>query len=98
MRVVQINTVYNRGSTGKIMAGIEGICKCREIEVMAAYRYIEDREHRKENEVNISTWWDCHVHNRLSTLTGLQGCFSHIRTFLFLRKVKNFQPDILVAP
>lgn len=95
MKVVQINTVYKRGSTGKIMAGIEGVCEKNGIQTMAAYRYIEDKVNKKDNEVNISTWLDCHIHNRLSTLTGLQGCFSHFRTFLFLRKVKKFQPDII---
>lgn len=95
MKVVQINTVYKRGSTGKIMAGIEGVCEQNGIQTMAAYRYIEDKVNKKDNEVNISTWLDCHIHNRLSTLTGLQGCFSHFRTFLFLRKVKKFQPDII---
>ena len=94
MVVLQINTLYKRGSTGKILAGIEHACDLQGIEHYAAFRYGGNMIN--DNHVfTVSSWLDCHVHNRLAHITGLQGSFSFIKTVLFLRKVSKIRPDII---
>ena len=94
LKVLQINTVYKKGSTGKIVAGIETICNERDIETYVAYRYFENPD-VKENEISVSSWLDCHVHNRLSTYTGFQGVFSYFGTKKFIRELDKINPDII---
>lgn len=94
MKVLQINVLFNRGSTGKIVFGIHELCLKYKIVSKAAHRY--DTENEKSDDVlNVTSWFDCHVHNRLARILMLQGCFSTINTYLFLKKVKKFNPDII---
>jgi len=94
MRVLQINTVYPQGSTGKIAKGIHDLCKKQGIECIVAYRY-EDTVERPSDTITISSYLDCHIHNRLSRWTMLQGCFSYFKTKKFLNWVDEYDPDII---
>ena len=94
MRVLQINTVYPSGSTGKIAAGIADLCAEQMIECTVAYRYKESESDLKNTHL-ISSWLDCHIHNRLSQLTMLQGCFSFFKTMKFVRWMKKQNFDII---
>lgn len=94
MRVLQINTVYPQGSTGKIALGIHDLCKEQGIECYTAYRY-ESSDKMPEDTVTVSSYLDCHIHNRLSGWTMLQGCFSRLKTRNFLRWVRSYNPDIV---
>lgn len=92
MKILQINTVYGRGSTGKIAQGLHDVCVEKGHQCVSAYRYSEGTF---EDTLNVSTWLDCHIHNRLARETLLQGSFSWGRTLLFLRKVKRYAPDVI---
>lgn len=94
MKVLQINTVYKKGSTGKIAKGISDLCKGLEIGCKTAYRYCESGS-LDDDEIAASTWFDCHAHNRLARYTRLGGCFSYFTTRRFLKKVKAFSPDVI---
>lgn len=94
MRVLQINTVYPQGSTGRIAEGIHNLCIEQGIECVTAYRYEPDGKIPKES-VTVSSYLDCHIHNRLAGMTMLQGCFSRFKTRKFLRWVKEYNPDIV---
>lgn len=93
MKVLQINTVYTKGSTGKIAFDIHNACKEKGIDCITAYRYAEAKP--IEDSVEVSSWLDCHIHNRLAKYTGLQGCYSKFKTYTFLKKVKKYKPDII---
>ena len=95
MKVLQINTVYGRGSTGKIVAAIQETCQENGIDCLAAFSYYEKDQPHTEKTVAVSSWWDTHVHNRLALITMLQGCFSAFRTRVFLRRVQAYAPDII---
>jgi len=95
MKILQINTINYYGSTGKIAQQIRNEAINRGYRCVVAHRYNEDNIEYDEDSVQISSWWDCHVHNRLSTLTWLQGCFSAYKTRKFLKKVKEYNPDII---
>ena len=94
MRVLQINTLYPQGSTGKIAAGIHELCKEQTIESKVAYRY-ETAPCSLEDTITISSYFDCHLHNRLASWTMLQGCFSYWKTRRFLRWVRAYDPHIV---
>lgn len=94
MKVLQINTVYPQGSTGKIVQGIHDLCIRQGIECVIAYRY-EDSNKIPKDTITVSSYLDCHIHNRLASWTMLQGCFSYFKTRKFLRWVKEYNPDIV---
>lgn len=95
MKVLQINTLYNRGSTGRIVKGIEERCDQHNIEHFAAFRYCEKDLHLDKKCIPVSSWLDCHIHNRLAKYTGLQGWFSIFHTLLFICKINRICPDII---
>jgi len=94
MKILQINSVYAKGSTGKIAKCIQDICNDKGIICKSAYSYAENGINY-ENTFTISTWLDCHIHNRLARWTMLHGCFSYMHTKAFLRKIELYSPDII---
>lgn len=94
MKILQINTVDPYGSTGKIARGIYDECKARDIECKIAHRY-NDLKTILDDSIAVSTYFDCHLHNRFARITHLTGCFSRIKTVKFLRWVKRYSPDII---
>ena len=94
MKILQINTVYPQGSTGKIAKGIHDLCVSQGIECKTAYRY-KVTEQSPEDSVTVSSYLDCHIHNRLVRWTMLQGFFSSLKTRKFLRWVKKYDPEIV---
>jgi len=95
VKVLQINTVYGQGSTGRIAQGIHDLCVKEGIVNRTAYRYTEKEQAVLEDVITASSWLDCHIHNRLARYSMLQGYFSQMRTALFLKKVSKFNPDII---
>ncbi len=92
MRVLQINTVFPSGSTGKICKGIAEKCFSADMENYVAYAH---GDKQGAYEITVSSWLDHHLHNRLARMTMGIGCFSHWYTRKFLKKVKKLQPDII---
>ena len=95
MKILQINTVYGKGSTGKIALGIHDCCKQQGHECISAYRYAEPKDGAFPDTITTSTWLDCHIHNRIVRYTNMQGCFSHICTARFLSKLSVYKPDVI---
>lgn len=95
MRILMINTVYAVGSTGKIVKQIAERAEQCGFETMIGHRYETADISYPINTVAISSWWDCHVHNRLCRLTMLRGCFSARKTCFFLKKVERFKPNLI---
>lgn len=93
MKVLQINTVYGWGSTGKITKGLHDVCVERGIECKSAHRFVESRKY--EDTITVSSWLDTHVHNRIAKYTFGGGRFSYFYTKAFLRKVKKYNPDLI---
>ncbi len=94
MKIIQINTVYKQGSTGKIAYQIQQKAKEHGHHCIVAYRYAENKE-ILPGTYEISTWLDCHIHNRIAKITGLQGMFSRVRTKKFIKYIRKYNPDII---
>ncbi len=95
MRLLLINTVYAEGSTGKIVDQIAKMAENSGIQCMIAHRYERKNKVYPPNVVAVSSWLDCHIHNRFSQLFMLRGVFSKVKTYQFLKKVDSFAPDII---
>lgn len=93
MKIVQINTVYEKGSTGKIVAGIQAESIRRGHQNIVAYRYSQGES--ADNVYYISTWLDCHIHNRIAKYTHRSGFYSFHKTAEFIKYLKKLQPDVV---
>lgn len=94
MKIIQINTVYKKGSTGIIAYQIQQECFKNGLENVVAYRYAENGQ-RYDNTYCVSTWLDCHIHNRIARYTKKTGAYSRIRTYKFIKYLKKEKPDIV---
>lgn len=95
MKILQINTVYGEGSTGKIAKDIHDVCTSLGIECLTAYRCTHSGQKCFEDSVEISSSFDSRVHGVLSRVTMFKGCFSKIKTSRFLKKADNYSPDLI---
>ncbi len=92
MKVLLVNVLYKSGSTGRLCYDISNYLNSKGIFNITACRFLE----HKENKVyEVSTWLDCHIHNRLVKYTGLQGYFSFLRTIKFIDFIKKENFDIV---
>lgn len=94
MKILQVNTVYRHGSTGNIVSQLYQAAELQKWKCIVAYRYAEPEEVYSDT-YQVSSWLDCHIHNRISKYTTLQGCFSYFKTRIFLMRVEKFNPDII---
>lgn len=92
MKVVQLNAIYGRGSTGIIVKDIQSACKDAGIECIVAspksFGSVIDHYH-------IGNAVGYKLHALLSRISGKQGYFSWLSTWKFLRYLDSFKPDIL---
>lgn len=93
MKVVQINAVYGKGSTGTIVRDIEQLCFQSGIECYVACPDTQVREAR--HGYVIGNTLDHKLHAALSRLHGKQAYFSHIPTRNLLRWLDQIKPDIV---
>lgn len=93
MKVVQINAVYGKGSTGTIVRDIEQLCFQSGIECYVACPDPQVREAR--HGYVIGNTLDHKLHAALSRLHGKQAYFSHIPTRNLLRWLDQIKPDIV---
>lgn len=94
MKVLQINTVYGEGSTGKIVRSLHDFCLQNEIECVSGYRCLEPRKTYPDT-IQMSSVFDNRVHNLLSKYTMFKGFFSVLKTHSFIRNIKRYSPDII---
>lgn len=91
-KILQINTVYGTGSTGRIVKDIGQLIEKNNMESYIAYGYGKSSE---KNTIKIGTTLEYYIHNILSRITGRQGRFSYLATKRFLKKVDKIKPDII---
>ena len=92
MRILQINTVYGEGSTGKIARSLHDLCVANGIACLTGYRY---GSMELEDSVAFSTLWSRRIHSVLARYTMLNGFFSYFKTRAFLKQVDSYGPDLI---
>lgn len=96
MRIVQINGGA-KGSTGKIMMGIAEVAKAQGHEVMCASPITTtNRDANKDcGYYRIGTFNSRRINVALARITGFNGCFAWLETYMLLKKIEEFRPDII---
>ncbi len=94
LKILQINTVYLEGSTGSIVKAIQELCEDNGIKCVSACRWLPQNVTEK-NIIEISSKWDSKIHLFISRFTMFKGFGSFKRTFLFLKKVNEYNPDLI---
>lgn len=94
MKILQINTFCGIGSTGRIATDIAEILQSENNECLIAYG-IGDNLNNNVNSIKIGSKLEIHVHSILSQLFDLQGRGSYFATKRLIRKIKEYNPDII---
>ncbi len=91
MRIVQINSCYGIGSTGKIVEGISKVLTEKDVENYIFYATGKSSENAFKIESKLYLKF-----NILKTrLFGKHGFYSHLATFKMLRKISEINPDVI---
>lgn len=93
MKVLQINCVYNSGSTGKIVYDICNNLEKNNIEAVVCYG--RGKKVNKSNVYKVSTELEAKIHSALWRLFGLQFGFSPIATAKTINIIKKEKPDVV---
>ena len=93
MKILQVNCVYNSGSTGKIVYDICGGLKNKNIEAVVCYgRGEKVNEH---NVYKVSTELEAKMHSVFWRLFGVQFGFSPVATAKTINIIKKQKPDVV---
>ncbi len=94
MRILQINAVYRQLSTGSNVYELNQAFRAQGHTCVAAYSV--GKIENPEEEWLIGSRFGQKMHALLSRVFGLQGYFSPFATRKLLRKMDQFQPDVVV--
>lgn len=93
--IVEINGI-NYSSTGHIMNNIAKTAREEGFKVYTCCRKsIAGVKFKYPDQLFVGTWIDRVISERLSYLTGLNGSFNVINTFLFLNRLNRIKPDLI---
>lgn len=92
MRVFEINTVFDTGSTGRITAQIKRILEKNGHECFAAYGRGKSAE---SNTMRIGNTFDLYFHALATRITDRTGFYSASATKELIKKIREFAPDII---
>ncbi|MBP3360687.1 MAG: glycosyltransferase [Clostridia bacterium] len=95
MRVFQINSVCGIRSTGRIATDIYNTLKSNGHECVIAYGREEAQNIDKNDIVKIGNKYDVLCHALLSRLTDRTGFYSKKATYGLVKKIKEYNPDII---
>ena len=93
MKVLQINCVYRRGSTGKIVWDLHTSLQARGIQSVVCYGRLQDTE--ESNVYKTSSEFAGKFNNGLSRLTGLPYGGAGAATRRLLKIILREQPDVV---
>ena len=95
MKVLQINSVCGRGSTGRIATDIADILKAQGHECRIAYGRDTVPEKYRDIAVRIGADWDVRLHGVRTRLFDTHGFGSTKATTRFLQWVEEYDPDVI---
>lgn len=93
MKVLFINSVCKRGSTGKIAYDLYTAVNKSGNE--AAVCYGRGKNIREKNIFKFGLDIETYIHALLTRFTGFTGCFSPVSTYRLIRFIKKFKPDVV---
>lgn len=93
MKILQVNCVYNKGSTGKIVYDIH--CGLNDKGFDSVICYGRGKKVNEQNVYKVSTELEAKIHSVLWRLFGVQFGFSPIATAKTINIIKKQKPDVV---
>ncbi len=95
MKVLQINSVCGKGSTGRIATDIYDILKKEGHFCKVLYGRDTAQRMPIEDTIRLGNEWTVRIHGVLSRLTGKHGFYSKRATKRAIEEIKKFDPDVI---
>ncbi len=97
MKILFVNSVYNWGSTGKIVRSLFKACEEAGIDAAVCYGRTLSAEKPlpEKNVYKFGLDWETKLHAFLTRLTGRTGCYSYFSTRRLIKYIDEFKPDIV---
>lgn len=95
MKVLQINTVCGRGSTGRIATDLLKCLKEKGYFGKIAYGIGPMLNAESTETIEIDTKLEYYVHNLFSRFTDKEGCYSIYATKRLIGQIEEYKPDII---
>lgn len=93
--IVEINGI-NYSSTGNIMNNIAKTAREKGYKVYTSCRKsIAGSKFHYDDQLYVGTWLDRVISERLAYITGLNGYFNIINTWLYINKLNKIKPDLI---
>lgn len=93
MKVLQINTVGNSGSTGRTTKELSLFIEENGFTSYVAFGH--GKITAPDFEFKIGKVWENHLHNFFSRFSGKQGYFSKSGTLMLIKFIEDLNPDII---
>jgi putative colanic acid biosynthesis glycosyltransferase len=95
MRILQINTVFETGSTGRIMADISTTLKHNNYESFIAYGYSYDKKNKSDSAYCIESIPHLKFSILLSRVFGKHGFYNKSVTKKLIKWIDAVKPDVI---
>ena len=95
MKVLQINTVCGRGSTGRIATDLLACLKKTGSSGKIAYGIGPALNAAAGDTIPVGTKLEYYIHNVLSRFTDNEGGYSSLATKRLIGKIREFGPDLI---
>lgn len=92
MKIIEINTTRNSGSTGRIATEIQKYVNSRDDLCKIAYGYGNSGD---DTGFSMYSWIGTHIHSFLSRKLCMQGRCSWFQTYRLIQFLRKEQPDIV---
>ena len=92
MKILQINAVYGRGSTGRMVKEMHEYFSSIG---HSSYVFAGDVSEKASDVHRIGNTIDHKIHALLSRIFGLQGYFSTLPTLFLIRQISKIRPDVV---
>lgn len=92
MKIIEINTTKNSGSTGRIASQIQKYVNDKGALCKIAFGYGNDKD---LTDFSMYSWVGTHIHSFLSRKLCMQGRCSWFQTYRLVRFLKEEKPDIV---
>lgn len=93
MKILQVNILYNQGSTGKIVADIQKVLEDKEIQSMVCYG--AGPKVKASNIYRMAFHYELSFYRIWAHYMGLQYASGYLSTYRLIRIIKKEKPDIV---
>lgn len=93
MKILQINSVFRNGSTGKLAASLHDFFRAQGIESVVCYG--RKRSPAEPGVYKISSEWEAKLHSLLSRLFSVDFGYSPLATRRLIHMIRSQRPDIV---